>query len=133
VRTLLMAAEITDAQIVEALQLGARGIVLKHSATELLFKSIRTVMTGQYWVGRDCVAELIAHLCGKPSTAVPAPAHGVFGLTPRELDIVSTIVTGYTNDDIAQRFSISVKTVKHHLTNIFNKVGVSNRIELALF
>src|SRR5438093_1368826 len=51
----------------------------------------------------------------------------------RELEVVSTVVEGYPNGDIAQRFSISVKTVKHHLTNIFDKLGVSNRLELALF
>src|SRR5436309_1409929 len=51
----------------------------------------------------------------------------------RELEVVSTVVDGYPNGDIAQKFSISVKTVKHHLTNIFDKLGVSNRLELALF
>jgi len=56
-----------------------------------------------------------------------------FGLTPRELEVVFTVVGGYPNTEIAQKFSISVKTVKHHLTNIFDKLGVSNRLELALF
>jgi len=46
---------------------------------------------------------------------------------------VSTVVSGYGNNDIAQKYAISVKTVKHHLTNIFDKLGVSNRLELALF
>jgi DNA-binding NarL/FixJ family response regulator len=54
-------------------------------------------------------------------------------LTPRELEIVSAIIGGYTNKDIAAKFSISEQTVKHHLTNIFDKLGVSNRLELALF
>jgi DNA-binding CsgD family transcriptional regulator len=61
------------------------------------------------------------------------PPRPTFGLTPRELQIVSSVVHGLANGDIALRFSISVKTVKHHLTNIFDKVGVSNRLELALF
>jgi DNA-binding NarL/FixJ family response regulator len=65
-----------------------------------------------------------------PVVEAPKPT---FGLTPRELQVVSTVVHGFPNGDIAQRFSISVKTVKHHLTNIFDKVGVSNRLELALF
>jgi len=56
-----------------------------------------------------------------------------FGLTPRELEIVSTIVAGYTNKDIAQKFSISEQTVKNHLHNIFDKLGVSDRLELALY
>src|SRR5438874_1109650 len=55
-----------------------------------------------------------------------------FGLTARELDVVRSIVSGVTNREIAEKFSISEQTVKHHLRNIFNKLGVSNRLELAL-
>jgi DNA-binding NarL/FixJ family response regulator len=56
-----------------------------------------------------------------------------FGLTPRELELVGSVVAGCSNGDIASQLRISPKTVKHHLTNIFNKLGVSNRLELALF
>jgi DNA-binding NarL/FixJ family response regulator len=56
-----------------------------------------------------------------------------FGLTGRELEVVGAIVSGLTNRDIAEKFSISEQTVKHHLRNVFDKVGVSNRLELALF
>ena len=56
-----------------------------------------------------------------------------FGLTPRELQIVAAVVEGCTNKDIAEKFSISEDTVKRHLTNIFDKLGTSNRLELALF
>jgi two-component system nitrate/nitrite response regulator NarL len=132
-RTLLMATEVGDSDVVEALQLGARGVVMKQSASELVFKSIRTVMAGQYWVGRECVGDLIDSMrkrAAEPTSDVVRPT---FGLTSRELEIVATVVAGYPNVDIAQKFSISVKTVKHHLTNIFNKLGVANRLELALF
>jgi two-component system nitrate/nitrite response regulator NarL len=61
------------------------------------------------------------------------PKERRFGLSPRELAIVATVTTGLTNREIAQRFSISEETVKHHLTKIFGKVNVSNRLELALF
>ena len=56
-----------------------------------------------------------------------------FGLTPRQVKIVSAVLLGYTNKDIARKYNISEDTVKHHLTNIFDKVGMSNRLELALF
>ena len=56
-----------------------------------------------------------------------------FGLTIREREIISAVMNAWPNKEIADRFSISEKTVKHHLTNIFNKLGVSNRLELALF
>jgi two-component system nitrate/nitrite response regulator NarL len=133
VRTLLLTADATRSEMAEALQSGARGILLKQSASHLLFKSIHSVMAGEYWVGRDFVGQLIAQLYEQAATPAGATPSNPFGLTARELDIVATIVGGYTNDAIAQKLAISSKTVKHHLTNIFNKVGVSNRIELALF
>jgi DNA-binding NarL/FixJ family response regulator len=133
VRTILLTAAIERTQIVEALQLGARGIVLKESATELLMKSIRSVMAGQYWVGRESVSDLVATLRELMPRGGEEPAARRYGLTPRELEVISTIVAGYTNKDIAEKFSISEQTVKHHLTNIFDKLGVSNRLELALF
>ena len=132
VRTIVLAAAVGKEQIVEALQLGARGVVLKESATELLLKSIRTVMSGQFWVGRESVSDLVQYL----RAALAPGAEGRkknFGLTRRELEIVATIVAGLTNKDIAQKFTISEDTVKHHLTNIFDKLGVSTRLELALF
>jgi DNA-binding NarL/FixJ family response regulator len=132
-RSLLLAAEAGDADIVEALQFGARGVVMKQTASELVFKSIRAVMAGQYWVGRECVGELIDKMRGRSAPPAPEPIRPTFGLTARELEIVSTVVGGYANTDIAQKYSISVKTVKHHLTNIFDKLGVANRLELALF
>jgi DNA-binding NarL/FixJ family response regulator len=131
-RTLLLAAEVGDSDVVDALRLGARGVVMKQSASEMLFKSMRTVMAGQYWVGRECVSDLIDQMRER-AAAPPEPRRPTFGLTPREMEIVSTVVGGYANSEIAQKFEISVKTVKHHLTNIFDKVGVSNRLELALF
>jgi DNA-binding NarL/FixJ family response regulator len=133
VRTILLTAQIERSQIVEALQLGARGIVLKESATELLMESIRVVMAGQYWVGRESVSDLVATLRDLMPRGGEDPNQRRYGLTPREMEVISTIVGGYTNKDIAQRFAISEQTVKHHLTNIFDKVGVSNRLELALF
>jgi two-component system nitrate/nitrite response regulator NarL len=133
VRTILLTAAIEKRQIVEALQLGARGVVLKESATELLLKCIHCVMDGQYWVGRESVSNIVKMLRDLMPPAGEETRKKKFGLTARELEIVAVIVAGYTNKDIAQRFSISEQTVKHHLSNIFDKLGVSNRLELALF
>ncbi len=133
VRTILLTVAIEKAQLVEALQLGARGVVLKETSTELLLKSIRSVVAGQYWVGREAVTDLVRVLRDLIPAAGEEAKKKAFGLTPRELEIVSAIVLGYTNRDIARKFNISEDTVKHHLTNIFDKVGVSNRLELALF
>jgi two-component system, NarL family, nitrate/nitrite response regulator NarL len=131
-RIILLTAAIEKKEIVEALQLGARGLVLKESATALLLDAIRAVMSGQYWVGRENVADLLQALRSQTSDARVKPPKD-FGLTPRELQIIQAIVAAYGNKEIAEKLAISEKTVKHHLTNIFDKVGVSNRLELALF
>ena len=132
-RTLLLTAEVGDSDVINALQLGARGIVMKHDPCATLFKSIRTVMAGEYWVGRECMGRLIDMMRALASAPRPEPARPTPGLTPRELEVVLTVAGGYPNAEVAQKFSISVKTVKNHLANIFDKVGVSNRFELALF
>jgi DNA-binding NarL/FixJ family response regulator len=133
VRTLLVTASIDKSQIVQALKLGAYGVVLKESASRRLFDSIRCVMSGQYWVGRESVSDLIRALRTIGNTPEPAARPRDFGLTRRELEIVTLVISGYSNPDIAHRCSISEQTVKHHVSNIFDKLGVSNRLELALF
>jgi DNA-binding NarL/FixJ family response regulator len=134
VRTILFTAAIEKEQIAQALQLGARGVVLKDAPTAVLLDSIRTVMDGQLWVGEEKVADMMDILRNCLPAVEPATsAKKNFGLTARELDVVGSIVSGFTNREIAAKFSISEQTVKHHLRNIFDKVGVSNRLELALF
>lgn len=133
VRVILLTAAAEKQQIVEALQLGARGVVLKDSATQLLLKSIHTVMSGEYWVGRESVSNLVQYLRTLVQSSGEEAKQKKFGLTPRELEIVSAVVAGYANKEIAEYFKISEDTVKHHLSNIFDKLGVSTRLELALF
>ena len=133
VRVILLTAAAEKAQIVEALQLGARGVVLKDSATQLLLKAIHTVMAGEYWVGRESVSNLVQYLRTLVQSSGEEARQKKFGLTPRELEIVSTVVAGYSNKEIAEYCKISEDTVKHHLSNIFDKLGVSTRLELALF
>ena len=133
VRVILLTAAAEKEQIVEALQLGARGVVLKDSATQILLKSIRAVMSGEYWVGRESVSNLVQYLRSLIGSSTVAARQKRYGLTPRELEIISAVVAGYANKEIAEHFKISEDTVKHHLSNIFDKLGVSTRLELALF
>jgi DNA-binding NarL/FixJ family response regulator len=120
-------------QITEALRLGVRGIVATTVSAELLFKCVRVVAAGQYWVERDIIVDLTQRLSGTTSSAVDAPRRNTFGLTGRELQVVSLLIAGHANKAIADRFGIRERTVRQHLTNMFDKVGVSNRLELALF
>ncbi len=129
---IVLTAAIDKFQLVEALKLGARGVVLKDSAVEVLPEALHSVMAGQYWVARETVGGLIEALRSVVSPVDSRP-HDNFDLTERELEIVETVVAGYSNKDIASRFQISEHTVKHHLSSIFDKLGVSSRLELALF
>jgi two-component system, NarL family, nitrate/nitrite response regulator NarL len=129
-KIIVLTAAVERMEIVQALQLGARGVVMKEAATQLLMKAIRTVMAGQYWIGREAVGDIVEFMRTNPSGEKPARN---FGLTKREMDILTTIVAGLSNKEIARKFSLSEDTVKHHLTNIFDKVGVASRLELALF
>jgi DNA-binding NarL/FixJ family response regulator len=131
VRTVLLTAAIEPPQMVEALQLGARGIVLKESATQVLLQAIRTVLDGSYWVGREPVSDLKELVLDRiPKDSSPAQK---YGLTKREYQMVEAIVEGFSNKEIAEKFNVREDTVKHHLTSIFSKLGVSTRLELALF
>ena len=132
-RTLLLVATIEKLQLIEALQFGAWGVVTKESPAQLLFKGIRAVVCGQYWLGREHIASLVEALRDLAGGGNGKPHHKKFQLTPRELQIVERIVAGCSNREIAQEFALSEVTVKHHLSSIFPKLGVSNRLELALF
>ena len=132
VRTILLTRAANRQQIVHALQLGARGVVLRDAPTEAVIKSIRTVMAGEYWVARENISDLVQVLRTSEKGSRKETKQRNRRLTARELEVVSVVVAGYTNRDIAQEFSLSEDTVKHHLTNIFDKLGVSNRVELAI-
>jgi DNA-binding NarL/FixJ family response regulator len=131
VKVILLTAAIEKRQVIEALQIGARGVVMKDAATQTLITAIRTIMNGEFWVGRERVTDMVQYLREQASTQVSKAKS--FGLTRRETEIVGAIVAGLSNKEIATKFALSEDTVKHHLTNIFDKLGVSSRLELALF
>jgi len=131
-KTILLTSAISQREILEALQLGARGVVLKDALTTDLSNCIATVMQGHYWLGRKPVQNLVQVL-NDLMEEIKQPPKNTFGLTTRELDVVRLIAQGMTNKDIARECTIAEETVKRHLKNIFDKVGVWNRLELALF
>jgi DNA-binding NarL/FixJ family response regulator len=133
VKIVLLTSTISVQQIIEALQIGARGIVLKQSVAGDLTQALRAVLGGDYWIGGERVANLLKALQELQAQAAAVPERKTYGLTPRELEVVTCIVEGCSNRDIATQFSISEETVKRHLSNVFDKTGVSTRLELALF
>jgi DNA-binding NarL/FixJ family response regulator len=130
VRTIILAEYVDGADLAKALELGARGLVLRDSAADVLFKSIHCVLAGQYWIASDSVVDADA---GLRKLEAELRRRRMFGLTPRELEIVRMVVGACTNKEIGEKLAIGENTVKSHLTHIFNKVGASSRIELALF
>jgi len=130
VRTILLIRSIDTAEVADALQFGACGVLSKDSAAHLLFESIACVMAGHYWVGDERASNIAASV---RRFAAARRQTQMFGLTRREQEIVRAVIDGDTNKEIARRLTISENTVKRHLMHIFNKVGASSRIELALF
>jgi two-component system, NarL family, nitrate/nitrite response regulator NarL len=133
VRTLVLTGGITREDIIAALQLGARGVVLKDAAPDLLFRSIRAVFEGGYWLGEEAIGDLLHALRSLPPPSRPPNGPRPFNLTAREIEIVKAVCVGQSNKEIAQHLRVTEDTVKHHLTSIFDKVGASNRLELAIF
>ena len=138
VRTIIVTARIEKADLMRVLQHGVRGVVLHGSPTELLFKCIRKVASGEVWIRRETVTDIVDLLAASPaarSAFEPArkTARRDVMLTPREREILQLIVEGESNKGIAQLLSVSQDTVKHHLTSVFNKTGTSSRLGLALF
>jgi DNA-binding NarL/FixJ family response regulator len=131
-RTLLLTAAIGRDAFVTAMQLGARGVVMKDAPAATLLKAIRGVVAGELWIGRERVENLLEALRPRNNARPSSPGRD-YGLTVRELLVVAGVVAAFPNREIAQRLDISEKTVKNHLTNIFDKLGVSTRMELAMF
>jgi len=156
-RSLIMSDSLDSSRVIEVLRHGAHGVVPRRTTQELLTKSIYTVLEGGFWVSRAMVADFV-HIIresgiakrskmsefeidgegGAAATVVQSSGASEveiarLGLTKREVQIIGALVDGQTNKDIAATFGISEYTVKHHLTNIYDKLGVYNRVELVLF
>jgi two-component system nitrate/nitrite response regulator NarL len=130
-RTILLAGTMERSDLLTAVQLGVRGLVLKDSTAELLFEAIVCVLAGQYWLGQTLVTDLLESvrpLIQSAATGIPGRAP----VTRREREVITRVVAGYANKDIARELAVSEETIKHHLTRIFDKVGAINRVELAL-
>ena len=132
-RIIVLATALDNDQVAEVLQLGVRAVVLKKRTAQELIQSIHNVIAGQYWVRHEPFATLGQALHDVRRCARGDRRRRDFGLSARELEIVGMIVAASTNRTIAATLSITEDTVKRHLTNIFHKLGVSNRLELALF
>jgi DNA-binding NarL/FixJ family response regulator len=139
-RVIVLTASDDKNEFVQAMKLGTSGIVLKQTATELLIKSIRKVHAGEIWLDSHTTAAVIRQFVANeeppppPIPQAPPPRDRERSpLSQREREIVALVAQGFKNKEMAEKMFISEQTVKNHLHNIFDKLGVSDRLELALY
>jgi DNA-binding NarL/FixJ family response regulator len=138
-RVIVLTASDDKNEFVQAMKLGTSGIVLKQTATELLIKSIRKVHAGEIWLDSHTTAAVIRQFVANdesPAMAMPQTQSRERERSPlsqREREIVALVAQGFKNKEMAEKMFISEQTVKNHLHNIFDKLGVSDRLELALY
>lgn len=129
----LARASDTDLQQ-QAVRAGARGIVMKDQAVDVLIKAIEKVHAGEIWVDRKTTAKILDDLSRRSAQAKQDPeAAKIATLTAREKEIISIACQGLRNREVARRLFISEVTVRHHLTSIYSKLGLTDRFELALY
>lgn len=130
--TIVFSSAAGPPQIVQALQLGARGILSKNRIGDL-GAALRAVISGKYWVEDREVSDIATLLRELSNKLGNSDSRRNFGLTQREIEVIGLVTEGCSNREVALRLTITEDTVKRHLTNIFDKVGMSTRLELALF
>jgi len=114
-----------------AIRKGAMGIVLKEHAADLLLKAIKKVNDGEVWIDRSMMGMVIQEFA-KPSHKDPEVAK-IEELTSREREVIELVGEGLKNKQIAERLFISETTVTHHLSSVFSKLDVSDRLELIIY
>jgi DNA-binding NarL/FixJ family response regulator len=125
-RVVLLTAEVDEREALEAVRLGARGLVLKEMAPQMLVECVRKVVLGEQWIERRSLTRALDALLRRESGLRDVSAV----LTPREIEIVRLVAKGLRNQAIAEQLRISEGTVKVHLHNIYEKLGVDSRVAL---
>jgi len=134
-RVIVLTASEDKNEFVQAMKLGCSGIVLKQTAPDLIVKSIRKVHSGEIWLDSNTTAAVMRQFSTGMDTGGGGTSKGRerSPLSTREREIVGLVSQGYKNKEMAEKMFISEQTVKNHLHNIFDKLGVSDRLELALY
>jgi Response regulator containing a CheY-like receiver domain and an HTH DNA-binding domain len=117
----------------KAVQLGAMGVVLKEDAADLLLKAIEKVYLGEVWLDRLSLGALLWQLTSREKDSLDPQSQKIASLTERERQVITLIAEGLKNKQIAERLFISQTTVTHHLSSIYSKLGVSDRLELVVY
>jgi DNA-binding NarL/FixJ family response regulator len=129
VKVVLLATALEEEEVLEALRLGVRGMLLKELAPQMVVQCVRKVHAGGQWVEKQAFGRALDTLLRREAGEREAASV----LTPREIEMVSMVARGLRNKEMSQRLSISEGTVKIHLHNIYRKLKVENRVELILY
>jgi len=132
IKVILLTAHITRDESVTAIREGARGIILKYAATEFLIKGIHKVHGGELWADNTTMSQVVESLARK-FRREKEPEKSKHDLSSREKEVITLVASGMRNKEIAEKLFISEQTVKTHLSNIFQKLGLGDRLELALY
>ena len=127
VPTVLLAGNISDEEVMEAMRLGIKGVVLKEMAPSLLVQCVRKVAAGGTWLEKEAVGRAMEKML--QSEQAREKVREV--LTPREIDIVRMVARGLANREVGEKLFISEGTVKTHLHTIYEKLGLRGRVQLA--
>jgi len=128
-RTVLLTAAIPDDDVVEAVRLGVYAIVMKESAPDALVECVRRVARGEHAIEPEFVARAVGRALRRQTAARDVART----LTPREIELVKMVAQGLRNRAIAERLAISEGTVKIHLHNVYEKLGIDGRLELMVW
>jgi len=131
-RTVILLDSAERDPVVEAIRSGARGVFSRSSPLKMLTRCVHRVHEGQFWVSALEVGYLLETLAQAPATRL-VDSQGTMLLSGREQDVIRWLVAGLTNRAIARELKISPNTVKNYLFRIFNKLGVSSRVEVVLY
>ena len=135
-RIIILTASEDKNEWVQAMKLGCSGIVVKQTQPDLIVKSIRKVYSGEIWLDSHTTAAVMRQFASPQDQMAGGNGKGGRERSPlsaREREIVALVAQGYKNKEMAEKMFISEQTVKNHLHNIFDKLGVSDRLELALY
>lgn len=133
-RVIILTSERDPEKHVQAVRQGALGVVLKEHAADVLVQAIGRVNAGEAWLDPSLTARVLGGMLGARGTQGGDPeVTKIASLTERERDVIALICEGLQNKEIGSRLHISETTVRHHLTSIFDKLRVDNRLELVIY
>jgi DNA-binding NarL/FixJ family response regulator len=133
IRTIMLTVSEREDDVIAAMEAGARAYVLKGICGPELLATIRAVSRGETYITPQIAARVLAKMQRRTTTGSPARARGFeTELTIREEQIMNQVAQGLTNKEIALKFSLSEKTVKHYMTSVLQKLQVRNRVEAVI-